>query len=55
MQFTGKACIGEDLEDGDITLKVKGSVIVGDMRDNQDGTVDRVYKCKIVSVEVIEE
>lgn len=52
IQLSGKINIPSDLEEGDLTIKVTGSVIVGDMRDNQDGTVDRVYKFKTISVDL---
>ena len=51
IQLSGKVEIPADLNEGDLILRVTGSVVLGNMGDNQDGTADRVYKFKAIAVE----
>ncbi len=54
IHFSGKAIIPEDIED-DVEYKVKGAVVEESLRDNQDGTWDKIFKVKIITVEKSEE
>ena len=48
--FSGKASLGQDLAD-DVCFKVRGGVINEEYLDNQDGTCDKIFRVKIISVE----
>jgi len=52
IMFTGKSCLGKALAIGDdFFFKVKGSVLKIEDIDNQDGTIDKVYKVKLLSAD----
>lgn len=54
IQITGKAQIESELELGkDVVIFVKGSVVMENYSDNQDGSVNRTYKIKPFLVEII--
>ena len=51
--FSGKGAIQGKLSLGDdVVLKVKGNIITVEDRDNQDGTIDIVYKVKITEINI---
>ena len=52
IRITGSASTDKILELGDdVVLLVKGSIVQTQDWDNQDGTKNRVYKVKVLSVE----
>lgn len=56
IQITGKAQIENELELGkDVVILLKGSVVMENYSDNQDGSVNRTYKIKPYLVEIVKK
>lgn len=56
IQIIGKAQIENELELGkDVVILVKGSVVMENYSDNQDGSVNRTYKIKPYLVEIVKK
>lgn len=56
IQITGKSQVEDELELGkDVVIIVKGSVVMENYSDNQDGSVNRTYKIKPIYVEIIKD
>ena len=51
----GKGCIPNELKmSEDVVITIKGSVVNVEDSDNFNGTIDRLYKIKILTVESCE-
>lgn len=52
IRFMGSACTDKDYQKGeDVTLTINGNVIEITERDNQDGTFNRTFKVKLITVD----
>lgn len=53
LKITGTAYLSEKLElSHDILVKVEANVVKAEASDNQNGSMDITYKCKLITAEV---
>jgi len=53
VKFSGSACIPDDLATlgQEVKLLVKGDIFEIKSRDNQDGTMDKIFVVKLITAE----
>ena len=56
LKITGSASLENDLKFGtELGIVLRGSLVKTELKDNNDGSFAKIFKCKILSLEQIED